>query len=74
MSSECTVTIQDVFNRFYPEYERSHKLSAVQRKAAYHIMNCKTVIPRNGFPTAKSLFVEQNLSSNILVNIPTGLP
>ena len=35
MSSECTVTIQDVFNRFYPEYERSHKLSAVQRKAAY---------------------------------------
>ena len=42
MSSECTVTIQDVFNRFYPEYERSHKLSAVHRKAAYHIMNCKT--------------------------------
>ena len=35
-------TIQDVFNRFYPEYEKAHELSPVQRKAAYHIMNCKT--------------------------------
>ncbi len=35
-------TVQDVFSRFYPAYESSHKLSAAQRKAAYHIMNCKT--------------------------------
>ena len=35
-------TIQDVFNRFYPAYEKTHELSTVQRKAAYHIMNCKT--------------------------------
>lgn len=40
MNGNCTV--QDVFNRFYPEYEKNHELSAVQRKAAYHIMNCKT--------------------------------
>ena len=42
MSGECTVTIQDVFNRFYPDYEKRHTLSSDQRKAAYHIMNCKT--------------------------------
>lgn len=35
-------TIQDVFNRFYPDYEKAHALSGVQKKAAYHIMNCKT--------------------------------
>ena len=35
-------TIQDVFNRFYPEYTKTHELSAAQRKAAYHIRNCKT--------------------------------
>ena len=40
MSAECT--IQDVFNRFYPKFEKKYSLSAVQRKAAYHIMNCKT--------------------------------
>lgn len=40
MNGNCTV--QDVFNRFYPEYEKNHELPAVQRKAAYHIMNCKT--------------------------------
>ena len=40
MSSECT--IQDVFHRFYPSYEIQHVLSAAQRKAAYHIMYCKT--------------------------------
>ena len=40
MSTDCT--IQDVFNRFYPEYTKTHKLSAAQRKAAYHIRNCKT--------------------------------
>ena len=42
MSGEFPVTIQDVFNKFYPDYEKKHELSAVQRKAAYHIMNCKT--------------------------------
>ena len=40
MNADCT--IQDVFNRFYQDYEKAHALSAVQRKAAYHIMNCKT--------------------------------
>ena len=40
MRNHCT--IQDVFNRFYPAYEKTHELSTVQRKAAYHIMNCKT--------------------------------
>ena len=40
MSSGCTV--QDVFHHFYPDYEKSHAVSAIQRKAAYHIMNCKT--------------------------------
>lgn len=35
-------TIQDVFHRFYPQYESSHCVSADQRKAAFHIMNCKT--------------------------------
>ena len=35
-------TIQDVFNRFYPAYTKTHELSAAQRKAAYHIRNCKT--------------------------------
>ena len=40
MRADCT--IQDVFNRFYPEYTKTHKLSAAQRKAAYHIRNCKT--------------------------------
>ncbi|MBR7075356.1 MAG: IS91 family transposase [Lachnospiraceae bacterium] len=40
MSVGCT--IQDVFHRFYSDYEMKHALSASQRKAAYHIMNCKT--------------------------------
>ena len=40
MSAECT--IQDVFNHFYPDYVKTHELSAAQRKVAYHIRNCKT--------------------------------
>ena len=40
MSKDCT--IQDVFHRFYPSFESTHSISHVQRKAAYHIMNCKT--------------------------------
>ena len=35
-------TVQDVFNNFYSGYGKTHELSAAQRKAAYHIMNCKT--------------------------------
>lgn len=42
MRDGSIVTIQNVFNRFYPEYEKTNDLSTVQRKAAYHIMNCKT--------------------------------
>ena len=40
MNPGCT--IQDVFYRFYPDYEKSHAVSATQRKVAYHIMKCKT--------------------------------
>ena len=40
MSKDCT--IQDVFHRFYPSFESTHDISPAQRKAAYHIMNCKT--------------------------------
>ncbi len=34
-------TVQDVFNAFYPGYQKIHELSAAQRKADYHIMDCK---------------------------------
>lgn len=40
MPKSCTV--QDVFDQFYPSYEKTHPVSARQRKTAYHIMNCKT--------------------------------
>ena len=40
MSENCT--IQDVFNRFYSDYGKTHELSAAQQNAVYHIMNCKT--------------------------------
>ena len=40
MSTGCT--IRDVFTRFYPGYEKANKLTSVQRKTAFHIMNCKT--------------------------------
>ena len=40
MSKDCT--IQDVFHHFYPSFESTHDISPAQRKAAYHIMNCKT--------------------------------
>ena len=40
MSKDCT--IQDVFHRFYLSFESTHSISPAQRKAAYHIMNCKT--------------------------------
>ena len=39
---EKSCTIQDVFERFYPVYEKTHELPAHHRKAAFHIMNCKT--------------------------------
>ena len=38
----AAITIRDIFNRFYPDYEKHHVLSARKKKAAYHIMNCKT--------------------------------
>ena len=40
MSKDCT--IQDVFNRFYPVYAAKHMVPEAHRKAAWHIMNCKT--------------------------------
>ena len=40
MSKDCT--IQDVFHRFYSSFESTHNVFLAQRKAAYHIMNCKT--------------------------------
>ena len=40
MSKDCT--IQDVFHRFFSSFESTHSISPAQRKAAYHIMNCKT--------------------------------
>ena len=39
---EKSCTIQDAFERFYPVYEKKHELPAHHRKAAFHIMNCKT--------------------------------
>lgn len=39
---EKSCTIQDVFERFYPVYEKAHELPAHHRKTAFHIMNCKT--------------------------------
>ncbi len=37
-----TCTIQDVFDRFYPGIEKRKSIPAHHRKAAFHIMNCKT--------------------------------
>jgi hypothetical protein len=42
MMVEKSCTVQDVFDRFYPAYEKAHILPAHNRKAAFHIMNCKT--------------------------------
>lgn len=39
MEKSCTV--QDVFDRFYPAYEKTHILPAHHRKTAFHIMNLK---------------------------------
>lgn len=35
-------TVQDIFHRFYPAFEKKTPLSSRQKKTAYHIMNCKT--------------------------------
>lgn len=40
MKNDCT--IQDVFDRFYPDYEKDHCIPSHHRRAAFHIMNCKT--------------------------------
>lgn len=37
-----TCTIQDVFEHFYPDIEKRNVLPVHHRKAAFHIMNCKT--------------------------------
>ncbi len=42
MAMNNSPTIQDVFNTFYPAYEKNHDVPVHHRKAAYHIMNCKT--------------------------------
>ena len=42
MIMEKSCTIQDVFERFYPSYEKRNSPPAHHRKTAYHIMNCKT--------------------------------
>ena len=39
---EKSCTIQDVFERFYPSYEKRSNPPAHHRKTAYHIRNCKT--------------------------------
>lgn len=39
---EIEFTLQDVFNRFYPEYLARYAVSERQAKAAFHIMGCKT--------------------------------
>lgn len=36
------ITIQDVFNRFYPDYLEKYSPSHVQQHAATNIINCKT--------------------------------
>ena len=42
MIMEKSCTIQDVFERFYPSYEKRNNPPSHHRKTAYHIMNCKT--------------------------------
>lgn len=37
-----SINIQDIFNRFYPDYLETYTPSAQQAKAALHIINCKT--------------------------------
>jgi len=36
-------TVQNIFNAFYPKYSRENNLCDQQQKAAYAIMNCRTV-------------------------------
>lgn len=35
-------TVQDIFNRFYPDYLEKYSPSAIQMKTANNIINCKT--------------------------------
>lgn len=42
MIMEKNCTIQDVFDHFYPDIEKRKVLPVHHRKAAFHIMNCKT--------------------------------
>jgi hypothetical protein len=36
--------IQDVFNKFYPEFKRKYRTSLRQDKSAFDIMNCRTEV------------------------------
>lgn len=36
------ITVQDVFYSFYEDYLKEHKVSGIQAKTAWCIMNCKT--------------------------------
>jgi len=36
------ITVQQVFNKFYPEYKKNHTLSPQQSKVVKSIMNCRT--------------------------------
>lgn len=36
------LTLQDIFCQSYPDYDRTHRVSAHQRKAARAIMHCRT--------------------------------
>ena len=66
MSKDCT--IQDVFHRFYPSFESTHSISPAQRKAAYHIMNCKTgAFGVNNSYTLLFIMRLQILSVNLLL-------
>ena len=40
---EKSCTIQDVFERFYPSYEKRNSPPAHHRKTAYHIMKHKAI-------------------------------
>jgi len=38
------LNVQDVFDRFYPQYQKVHPSCGVQQKAAFDIMNCRTSV------------------------------
>jgi hypothetical protein len=36
--------VQDIFNKFYADYTKTHKPCPIQEKAAYDIINCRTSV------------------------------